>query len=160
MTSHSVSSRRVFLKGGALLAAPLAAAAAPALASADRDGRLARLEDEAAIRALHQDWMRRISAADPAEAARFAGEAVHGLATDHAGGPELIELSEDGLSAIGRYAVVVETGAAIPRDFTLGQMAHAQGGGFVRRSERRVLRASYAKLEGGWAIRQVQFDPA
>ena len=40
----------------------------------------------------------------------------------------------------------VET--AIAQDCTLGQMAHAQGSGFVRRTERRVLNIEYVNASG------------
>ena len=109
MTRDTASTRRSFLKSGALLAAPLAAVAAPAVAVAD-DGlkaRLARLEDEAAIRELHQSWLRRINTgagdtmaslyANP-EGAAF-NQAVRSIAADHAWEPDAIELSADGKSA-------------------------------------------------------------
>ena len=46
---------------------------------------------------------------------------------------------------------------AIAQDCTLARMAHAQGGGFVRRTERRVLNAEYVKTSGVWAIAKVEF---
>ncbi len=64
MTTDTVSTRRSFLKGGAVAAAPLAVAAGGAAMAEDgRKARLARLEDEAAIRELHQAWLRRINTA-------------------------------------------------------------------------------------------------
>jgi len=169
MGADKASTRRSFLKVGALAAAPLAAAASAEALAADRQtARLQALEDEAAVRDLHQAWLRRINAGDAKEAARLfadprraaAPEGVRSIAADHAAEPDLLELAADGRSASGRFHCVVETEAAIPRDCTLAQMAHAQGGGFVRRAERRVLKAAYVKAGGGWAIARLELAPA
>ena len=160
MTTERASTRRSFVKGGALLAAPLAAAA-PALAMA-ADGRKARLEDEAAIRDLHQALLRRVNTGEDAAELfadpRSAGfdQAVRSVAADHMGAPDAIELAADGLSAAGRFHCVVETEADLGEDCTLAQMAHAQGGGFIRQTERRLLKADYVKTAGGWAIAKVE----
>jgi hypothetical protein len=166
MTTNTTSTRRSFLKRGALLAAPLAAAV-PAAVMAD-DGlkaRLTRLEDEAAIRELHQAWLRRINTragdaatplvADP-EGAAF-DQAVRSIAADHAGQPDAIEVAADGNNAAGRFPCTVEIETTIAPDCTLARMAHAQGGGFVRRTERRVLIVEYVKASGAWAIAKVEF---
>jgi hypothetical protein len=166
MSKNTASTRRSFLKGGALLAAPLAAAV-PAAVMAD-DGlkaRLAQLENEAAIRELHQTWLRRINIrAGAAAASLFADpkaaafdQAVRSIAADHAGQPDAIEVSADGMSAAARFPCAVEIETAIAQDCTLAQMAHAQGGGFVRRTERRVLKVEYVKASGAWAIEKVEF---
>jgi hypothetical protein len=166
MTENTTSTRRSFLKNGALLAAPLAAAAAPVVAVADDQlkARLARLENETAIRALHQTWLRRINTearevaaslfADP-QAAVF-DPSIHRIAADHAANPDVIEVAADGQSATGRFNCTVEIENAIAQDCTLARMAHAQGGGFVRRTERRVLNAEYVKASGAWAIAKIQ----
>jgi hypothetical protein len=167
MTAKTDPTRRSFLKGGALLAGPLAAAV-PAAVMAD-DGlkaRLAKLEDEAAIRELHQAWLRRINTetgdaatllfADPKDAA--FDQAVRSIAADHTEEPDAIEVAADSKSAVGRFHCVVEIETAIPQDCTLAQMAHAQGGGLVRRTERRVLKVEYVKASGGWAIAKVEFE--
>src|SRR5262249_50086016 len=156
MTKQSVSTRRSFLRGGALVAAPLAVAAAPPLAADERDARLVRLEDESAIRDLHQTWLRRTNAGEHAQARQLFADpralafddTVRRLAADHGGEPDRIQLASDGVSAIGRFACAVERESAIPQDCTLAQMAHAQGGGRVRTSERGVLNASYVKRSG------------
>ena len=167
MTKHTSSTRRSFLKSGALLAAPLAAVAAPAVVMVDDElkTRLARLENEAAVRELHQTWLRRInSEADGAATPLFADaegvafdQAVRSITPDHAGQPDSIEIAADGKSAAGRFPCAVEIETAIPQDCTLAQMAYAQGGGFVRRTERRVLRVESAKTSGAWAIAKVEF---
>lgn len=159
MTRDTDSTRRSFLKSGALLAAPLAAAV-PAVLVAD-DGlraRLARLEDEAAIREVHQGWLRRINVSAGAGtdvAAR--DQAVRSIAADHAGEPDAIEIATDGKSGVGRFHCAVEIENAIAQDCTLARMAHAQGGGFFRRTERRVLKVEYVKADGSWAIAKVDF---
>jgi hypothetical protein len=168
MTRDTDSTRRSFLKGGALLAAPLAAAVPAALVADDGlRARLARLEDEAAIRALHQSWLRQINTrAGDAIAPLFADadgaapdQAVRTIAADHAGEPDAIEIASDGKSAIGRFQCAVEIENAIAQDCTLARMAHAQGGGFVRRTERRVLKVEYVKADGAWATARVNLSP-
>jgi len=167
MTKDTTSTRRSFLKGGALLAAPLAAVGVPAAVMAN-DGlkaRLAKLEDEAAIRELHQSWLRRINTgAGGAATPPFADsdgiafdQAVRSIAADHAGQPDVIEVAADGKSAAGRFHCTAEIETTIAQDCTLAQMAHAQGGGFVRRTERRVLKVEYVKASGAWAIAKVEF---
>jgi hypothetical protein len=171
----AASTRRSFLKRGALLAAPFAAVAAPAAILADDElkARLARLENEAAIRELHEAWLRRINtrkdratvAGDEA-AALFANPKraafdpdVRGIAPDHAGEPDAIDVAADGERAAGRFHCVVETETAIARDSTLAQMAHAQGGGYVRRAERCVLKVEYVKASGAWLIAKAELAP-
>lgn len=164
MTAKSNSTRRSFLKRGALLAAPLAAAAPAAILADDGlKARLARLEDEAAIREVHQAWLRSINAGATDGAARlvpdFEGiapeQTVRGISADHAGQPDAIEVAANGKSASGRFHCAVEIETAIAQDCTLAQMAHAQGSGFVRRTERRVLNVRYVKMSDGWAIAKV-----
>jgi len=166
MSKDAASTRRSFLKGGALLAAPLAAVAAPAAIMADDElkARLARLESVAAIRELHQTWLRWVNSGTTAATQLFADakraafdEAVRGIAADHAGEPDAIEIAADGKSAAGRFPCAVEIETAIAQDCTLAQMAHEQGGGFVRRTERRVLQVQYVRASGAWAIAKVEF---
>lgn len=167
MTTDTTSTRRSFLKDGALLAVPLAAAVPTAVMADDGlKARLARMEDEAAIRELHQTWLRRINTrtgdaapplfADP-EGTAF-DQAVRSIAADHAGQPDAIEVAADGQSAAGRFHCAVEIETAIAQDCTLARMAHAQGGGFVRRTECRVLKVEYVKASGAWAIAKVEFE--
>lgn len=170
-TDSARSTRRSFLQRGALLAAPLAIAA-PAAVIAD-DGlkaRLARLEDEAAIRKVHHAWLRRVNVSGGAGAGDtatrlFAAEAaaadqgVRSIATDHIGEPDAIDVAADGTRAVGRFQCAVEIENAITQDCTLALMAHAQGSGFVRRRERRVLKVEYLKTDGAWAIAKIEFAP-
>jgi hypothetical protein len=169
MKTDTDSTRRSFLKGGALLAVPLAAALpATVLADDGTKARLARLEDEAAIRELHQAWLRRIKAGEIAAAERLLGiredaalgQTVRSIAADPAGEPEAIEVAADGRSAIGRFHCAVEIETAIAQDCTLAQMAREQGGGFVSRTERGVLQVEYGKALGAWAITKAEFATA
>ncbi len=166
MTKDTASTRRSFLKSGALLVAPLAAAVPTAVLAGDGlKARLARLEDEAAIRELHQSWLRRINtgvgdAATPMFATPEGialDPAVRSIAADHGRQPDVIEVAADGKSAAGMFPCAVEIETMIARDCTLAQMAHAQGGGFVRRIERRMLKVEYVKTPGAWAIANVEF---
>ena len=168
MTTDTVSSRRSILKGGALLAAPLAVVSTTAAVAGDaHKSRLARLEDETAIRDLHQAWLRRVNTgpredaellfADPRRAA--LDKTVSSIAADHAGEPDAIELAPDGKSAAGRFSCTVEVATELPKDSTLAQMAHAQGGGIVRLTERRLLNVVYVKVDGAWAIATVELQP-
>jgi hypothetical protein len=168
MTDDSNATRRSFLKGGAILAAPLAIAIpTAAIAADDRAERLKRLEDEAAIRALHRDWLRRVngSSADieslfvSAKAARCLDDAVCGIAPDHAEA-ELIEVAADGKCATGRFVCMVETQNALAPDSTLAQMALAQGGGIMRQSERKLVSADYVKAGARWAISEITLREA
>jgi len=147
MSGKSISTRRGFLKGGALVAAPLAMAPAAALAD---DGRQ-RLEDEAAIRRLQQDFLRQVNLAGGH--ARLDG-AVRAIAADHAGEGERITLSADGRRATARLASLVEIETELAKDSTLAQMAHAQGNGAVRSTERRTLTIHCARTRDGWVIRE------
>ncbi|MGO9588447.1 MAG: hypothetical protein ACLP3K_00190 [Candidatus Acidiferrales bacterium] len=174
MSKDTASTRRSFLKRGALLAAPLAAVAAPAAILADDElkARLAKLENEAAIRELHQAWLRRITVRKDettgehdAAAALFANRegafdpSVRRIAPDHSAQPDAIEVAADGKRATGRFHCAVEIETAIPQDSTLAQMAHAQGSGFVRRTERRILKVEYVKASGAWAIARAELAP-
>jgi hypothetical protein len=164
----STSTRRAFLKVGAVAAAPLAGAGgAAAMAAHERTAKLARLQDEHAIGALHQAWLRLVNTgagddaaglfADPKAAKLDAG--VSGVVANHAAEPDKIILAADGLRAAGLYHCLVETQTDLGRDCTLAQMAHAQGEGVLRHTEPRVLKAAYVKVEDGWAIETLRLEP-
>jgi hypothetical protein len=170
MTKDTTSTRRSFLQSGALLAAPLAAVAAPAVVMADDElkARLAKLENDTAVRELHQTWLRSFNtAAHDAAASLFADPkaaafdpSVRSIAADHAGQPDAINVAADGKTATGRYECTVEIEIPLAQDCTLARMAHAQGGGFVRSTERRVLKLEYVKTSDAWAIAKVEFASA
>jgi hypothetical protein len=154
MTKSKTSTRRSFLRGGALLAAPIAAASLPAAALADDElkTRTKRLEAEAAIRELHQSWLRR---ANTGERDALLEDTVRRITVDHAGASDHIELAADGRSAVGYFDCAVEVEIPLSTEGTLAQMAHAQGHGTVRRTERRALRVDYTNIGGTWKIASV-----
>jgi hypothetical protein len=154
MTSNTTSTRRSFLQGGALLAAPIAAASVSAIALADGrlQERVTRLEDEAAIRTVHHSWLRQVNAG---ERDAQLGAAVRRITADHAGAADRIEIAADHQSAVGYFDHAVEFETSLPKDSTLAQMAHAQGHGALCRTERRVLTVGYTKVEGSWKLAQV-----
>ena len=158
MSKHQTSTRRMFLQGGALLAGPIAAASVPALAlaqdaaDAGLNARLRRLEDEAAIRELHQSWLRQINAG---RGTALIGASVTRVTADHAGIADRIEIAADGRRATGRFDCAVDLEVMLPADSTLAQMAHAQGSGMVRRTERRMLQVEYRKVGSAWTVHSV-----
>lgn len=171
MSEDSTSTRRSFLKGGAMIAAPLAVVGAPAaaLAADGRAERLARLEAEQAIRALHQGWLRQINSGNFAAAAQLyandqcacALAGVCAVVPDQAGAEDALDFAGDGRRASATYALTVESETMIPADNTLAQMLHVQGEAMIRTSERRTLRADYVRTrEGGWAIAKLDFERA
>ena len=157
MTKSKTSTRRSFLRGGALLAAPIAAVSVPAAALADDElkTRIRALEDEAAIRELHQSWLRQVNTG---ERIPLLEEAVRRITVDHAGASDKIDVGADGRSAIGYFDCAVELEIPLAAECTLAQMAHAQGHGTVRRTERRMLRVDYANISGNWKIATVALN--
>jgi antitoxin (DNA-binding transcriptional repressor) of toxin-antitoxin stability system len=156
MNQETISTRRSFLKAGAVLATPMAV---PAAAAIGGDPQLAEHEDKSAIRVLHQDWLRDINAGRTVALTR-TGETVRRIATDHDGNADAIEVAADGKRASARFDCAVEIETALARETTLEQMAHAQGEGFVRRTERRTVAADYVKTRYGWTIARVEFATA
>jgi len=150
--------RRSFLKTGALVAAPLAAIA-PVAALADDGSRakLARLEDERAIEALHRAFLRRLNGKGVEACGEFGlDEALSSLADDPADEPR-IAFGDDGRRATARRACKVELEAHFTGDSTLERMARHQGHGSHRHEEARVLVADYVKGQDGWAIERLRF---
>jgi hypothetical protein len=166
MSEKSQSTRRAFLKGGAIAAAPLAAVgAAAAMGQGEHEAAIARLQAEAAVRDLHQAWLRRVNTAADAsdlfaepKRARL-DDTVTRVDPDHAAAPDEVKVAEGGLGASARYACVVETEVELAPDCTLAQMRHAQGEGRLRQSERRLLKADYVKVDDRWAIAKLKFEP-
>jgi hypothetical protein len=161
MSKTMTTSRRSFLKSGAIVAAPVVAVTAPAVACAadDSKAKLARLQDERAIEALGRDFVRNFNASGAKGTAKlFADGKAPGLAKasrlalDAAAEPELLEIAADGASARSRHAVTVESEHAIEGEGTLVQMARLQGNTATRTTEQRVLIAEYVKHDDRWAI--------
>jgi hypothetical protein len=155
MSNDAVSTRRAFLKGGAVLAAPLAAVT-PAMAVDDGTARrLARLEDEAAIRSLHQGWWRDArggTAPRALDRGQARGGVIRAIAADEADAMPVIAIAADGQHASGRLACTVQIERRLEQDCTLAQMAVAQGGGVVRSAEPGLLETAYVKRGGACTI--------
>ena len=161
--NRTSTDRRSFLKAGAIVAAPLAAAA-PVVALAD-DGsraRLARLEDERAIGALQRKFLRHLNGA--ADCGKFIassdavnlGQGLRAIAED-AGHEAELALADDGLSATARCHCRVEWEIEFTGDSTLERMARFQGQGSHRHAEERVLATDYVKGKDGWRIASARF---
>lgn len=149
MSKDMTASRRAFIKSGAIAAAPLAVALPTAAFAAD-DGsksRLALLEDEKAIEALHRDYLRRFDAAEGAKLAR----GLTGLADEPADAPH-IAFADNGRRATCRRACRASFRTDFTGHSTLEQMHRLQGQGLHQHDERRVLIAEYTKGQDGWAI--------
>jgi hypothetical protein len=148
----AATDRRSFLKTGAIVAAPLAVLAPTAAFAAD-DGskaRLARLEDEKAIRALHRDLLRRVDGGD-----HKIAEGLTALAPDPA--HELqIAFSDDGRRATCRRACTASFRTEFTGHSTLEQMHRLQGQGLHQHDESRELVTEYEKGKRGWAIARVR----
>jgi len=149
----NTTSRRSFLKAGAIAATPLVAAA-PVAALAD-DGsraRLARLEDERAIEALHRAFLRNADGARD----RFAlGEGLRAIAGEPAA-DTTITFAEDGRTATALQECRVERQTEFAGHSTLEQMARFQGQGSHVQEERRVLATQLVKDKQGWRIAQAR----
>ena len=154
-----VTDRRWFLKSSALVAAPLATAAAPAVALAD-DGssaRLARLEDEREIEWLHRRLLRHVCGAGDCSNFVAGSDAIQikdqlrSIVEDPARVGSLA-LADDGTWATTHRPVKVEIETAFTGDTTLEQMARFQGQGSQRRLEERVLATEFVKGAEGWRI--------
>jgi hypothetical protein len=154
MSKDRTSTRRSFLRDSALLATPVAAALVPAavLAGDGLKARIQRLENEAAIRELHQSWLRQVNGQ---QGDALLEQSVRRITADQAGAADKIEIATGGASAVGIFDYAVETETALAQDCTLAQMAHAQGHGTVRRTERRMLTLNYTKADGTWKIATV-----
>jgi hypothetical protein len=154
----TTTSRRSFLKTGAIVAAPLAAAA-PVAALADDGSRakLARLEDERAVEALQRKFLRHLNGAGDcgefiaSSDAVDLGEGLRAIAED-IGHEPVLELSQDGRSATARCACRVEREVEFSGDSTLERMARFQGQGSHRFAEERVLAMEFVKGRQGWRI--------
>jgi hypothetical protein len=142
------TTRRAFLKTGTIAAAPLAAFAAPAAAFAD-DGskaRIARLEDEKALTALHREVVGEVNRGQ-----RKLAKDLASLADDPAQDLQ-IAFAEDGRSATCRRACTARFRTEFTGATTLEQMHRLQGQGAHEHDEARVLIAEYRKRAEGWTI--------
>lgn len=166
MSKDRTTSRRGFLKSGAIVAVPLAVAAAPAAAALADDGskaRLLRIEDERAIEALNRAFQRQFNAGRVSgnlfasgRTPKFAKELI-GLKLDAAAEPEHFTISDDGKRASARIACTAEFHSELEGEGTFVEMARLQGNGPVRLSEARAFVGNYVMTENGWAIERIEF---
>ena len=151
-TARNTTDRRSFLKTGAIAAAPLAIAVAPAAALAD-DGskaKLARLEDEKAIAALHREAISKINRGE-----RKLADGLTGLADDPA--HELqIAFADDGRRATCRRVCKASFRTEFTGTSTIEQMHRLQGQGLHQHEESRVVVAEYVKNKDNWAVESLR----
>lgn len=153
MAGTPTSNRRAFLKSGALIAAPLAAVAAPGVAFA-ADGsaaKLARIEDERAIEALHRAFLK------DARGAKLRGlagkhEMLRSLAADTEAEPATISFAADGRSAHASHRCSAQIATEFKGSTTIEQMARLQGNAEMLRSKRCTILADYRKAGGEWTL--------
>lgn len=166
MSADHATSRRsfCFIAGGiAAAAAPMAAAMAAKAsppAGNDLQGRLAALEDEQAVRALHRQLVRHINrGSEGADSGLFARAAAIGI--DDA--VRRVELdaddtalsfvrAPDGLSARMQAACDVTRERLMEGECMMVRMAIAQGEGVARQTDRQQLESSYVKVDGRWLV--------
>ena len=166
MSRTTLSTRRSFIQtAGVAVSAPLAAVAATEPVRASTAGqslaaRLALLEDRDAIRALNEEYARLVNAGlRDSVAALFSDRSavqldpqISGLAPAGFGEHDRIEIAADRTSATALLQCVVTREQAIGPSCTLVDMARAQGGGVVRRTERATVENHYVRQDGTWRI--------
>jgi hypothetical protein len=147
----AATDRRSFLKTGAIVAAPLAMAApAAALADDGSKARLARLEDEKALAALHREVVGQVNRGE-----QRLTEGLTALADDPA--HELqIAFADDGRRATCRRVCTASFRTEFTGHSTIEQMHRLQGQGLHSHEEARVLVAEYRKSKDGWAIEKLR----
>lgn len=164
--------RGFFLKAGALVSAPLAAAGAGTRAAADDalTARLAELEDREAIFELHRRLVRCVNAGDrsalaslfddPAAADVDFDSSLRRLLTGPDADVEIVAHEAARGTARVRLRCIAETETPIEPSCTLVEMARLQGEGVVRRSEPRVLEHGLVRRDGVWRIARATSRPA
>jgi hypothetical protein len=148
MTMSQSTSRRSFLKTGAIAAAPLAVALPSAAFAADDGGRarLTRLEDEKVIAGLHREIIDEVNRGD-----RKLAKGLAGLSGDPA--HELqIAFADDGRRATSRRPCTAIYRTEFTGSSTLEHMHRLQGQGAHEHEESRVLITEYIRRKDGWAI--------
>lgn len=162
MSNSTNTSRRAFLKSGALVAAPVAAVAVPAAALADDGSKaaLAKLQDERAIEALSHEFLRQFNCYGCKGTAQlFANgkapdlaENISQLAMEPGAKPKSLAIADDGASATARYDCTVQMEEALSGEDTIIQMARLQGNAAKVHSAAKTLAARYVRRAEGWAI--------
>jgi hypothetical protein len=151
MMDKNTTSRRSFLKAGAIVATPVVAIAPVAVLADDGSrARLVRLEDERAIETLHREFLRGLNGGQNRPGVDL-GEGLHSIAGDPAT-DTVIELAEDGHTAHARHACLIERQTEFTGHSTLERMARFQGQGSHVHEEHRVLATELVKGKDGWRI--------
>jgi len=159
---QTTSNRRAFLKTSAFAAAPIFAVAAPAAVMADDHGaKLARLEDQRAIEALHRKLMRHLNGAqlDSGLLARQGAIDLGGelLSIGHDPLHDLaVQLSEDGQLAWTKCECRLERHVELTGKSTIEKMARLQGQGMYRQNEVGLLTTEFRKGNTSWQIAQAR----
>ena len=158
MSKSGDTTRRTFLKTGALAAAPLAAVVpAAALAEDGSKARLARLEGERAIEAAHRQWLRMCGKGTELEGLSAIGPTrICSITPDAGVEPAELHFSDDGQRAHARHACVVELEHPMEGKDTFAQMARLQGNGTARRTESRIFAGTYIRDNGKWRVETVR----
>lgn len=162
--------RSFFWKAGAAVCVPFAAASSAGTARDGEDmrARLALLEDLDAIRKLNRAYLRYVDAGERRQALRlFADPAraairddVAGVRADQGHPEDVIEMSADRTIATARMHCTVRIEAPIEPACPLVEMARAQGGGVVKRSESGVFETVCVKHGGTWKLSASSYRPA
>ncbi len=153
--SKPSTDRRNFLKAGALAATPVAALApAAALAADDTRERLARLEDEQAIRQAARRFMRSLGVR---EARRLdLGEDIARLSEDSASDP-LVDLPEARGHATYRAQVKVHRLARHDGETTIEKMVRFQGQPSSAHVDISRLELALDQQGGEWNVTTARF---
>jgi hypothetical protein len=156
------------------VALPASIAAAGATVSLDAAGtgeslaaRLARLQDENAIRALNLEYARHVNAGTRDELALlFIDPANVQLAADVRrvaplgfGDQDRVDIAADRQTASASLHVSLGAETPLDPDCTLVQMARQQGNGIVERTDLGVFENTYVKRDGVWKIQSSTFRP-
>lgn len=145
--SNNMTSRRDFLKTGALAAVPVAAGLpAAALAADDSKAALAHLQDERAIEALTRDVLRQFNRG---EAGNLFDRGIARVALDADAEPSL---AIHGDMATARFACTVDTEHGLEGHGTLVEMARLQGNAGATSSTAKTLVARYTRQNDHWTI--------
>lgn len=163
MNGQDTSTRRSILKGGLLLAAPLALAGSAAAMAVPTDN----ATDEGALHDLHQQFMRHVSRGDQADLAALFddprrvdwGTDLQAIAPDHGATAPDLRIALDSRTALLRAPCIVERREPMARNCTLAQMAHVQGEGAIRHTERQMLALHFVRRASGWRIATAELRP-
>jgi hypothetical protein len=157
MSKTTQTTRRAFLKSGALVAVPSVAIGIPGAAMAEDGSKaaLARLQDERAIEALGRDFVRVFNRGGAQDAVSPSLQGVTKLSLDHAEGAHSLAFAPDGTSATARFDCTAEVAEELVGNATIVQMARLQGNAASSQTVRKTLSAYYARYADGWRIASI-----